>query len=137
MSYPSKDREYVIVVPNCAYRKSNHFMTSIAIKYLANKPSNIILFDETGSFLQKKPHIQHLLFIDDASYSGRQLQEFLDTNFAQLKTRRAVIHLAIPFINLDVSRFVKRFYSDVVVHPHEPMLSMRVLNKLGFYTLIK
>lgn len=134
MSYPATAREYVIVVPYNAHRKSNHFMTSIAMKYLVDKPSNIIFFHEIDGFLQKNPKIQHLLFIDDASYSGRQLKEFLDKNRTQLTSGHIVTHLAIPFISSDVCMDIKRFYPNTIVHQHESMLSMRTLGNLGFFS---
>lgn len=134
MSYPATAREFAIVVPYNACRKSNHFMTSIAMKYLVAKPSNIIFFREIDDFLQDNPTIQHLLFIDDASYSGRQVHEFLEKNRTQLTSGRIVIHLAIPFISSDVCININRFYPNVIVHQHEPMLPMKTLNNLGFFS---
>lgn len=133
MSYANADRAYIIVVPDTKGTKSNHFMTSIALKYLVKKPTKIISFNEIANYLQNKPDIKNYLFVDDASYSGRQLEEFLSKNHPLLPPN-ATIHLVIPFMRNEVHFNIYRFYPKIMVHRHEAMLSMSRLNKLGFFS---
>lgn len=133
MSYTTADREYIIVVPDTGGTKSNHFMTSIALKYLLKKPTKIISFNEIAKYLQNKPDIKSYLFVDDASYSGRQVEEFLRKNHPLLP-QNATIHLVIPFMRSEVHFNIYRHYPKTIVHRHEPMLSMRLLRNLGFFS---
>jgi hypothetical protein len=74
--------------------------------------------------------VKHVLFIDDASYSGRQLEEFLEPQCRQLP-KNALIHLAIPFMSTRARSITWYYEPKVIVHRHEVMFTMRALTQLG------
>lgn len=73
-SLPEADREYVLIVPELDRMASNHWVSGLALPFFAKKPISILYPGEIASFKKNHPELKFLVFLDDALYSGRQLE---------------------------------------------------------------
>lgn len=94
-SLPADLQDYAIIVPNSHYNKSNHWVTGLVLEYLEKKPQVILYPSEINSYKATHPNLKHLVFFDDAIYSGRQMAAVIDST--QKNTHH--ISLVLPFYN--------------------------------------
>jgi hypothetical protein len=99
MSFPPRDRGYVIIVDEP--EKSNSWMVSLGLKLLSNHPPiDVVHKDDLTSALKNK-QVRHLVLLDDASYSGKQMASTLDlqifSSIERCSTLKAM-HLVIPYL---------------------------------------
>ncbi len=117
-----KDRQKYILVVDERKNKSGPWVTALALKYLANIPHKILDFNEVKSYdPSKEGKVDHIVFIDDASYSGNQLTMFADwflqlgvvnDNFLLLQ-----MHIVIPYMS--EKSIAKLASYNFIVHEHE------------------
>lgn len=99
-SLPVNDREYAIVVPESYKIKSNHWVTGLAMPDLIKKPLSILYTNEVQAFKEKNNGLKHVVFIDDAVYSGRQLAEIV----RKIPINDVKVIVILPFYSYMISR---------------------------------
>ncbi|MBS0604368.1 MAG: hypothetical protein JSS60_04930 [Verrucomicrobia bacterium] len=117
MSLPPKDQGYVIVVDDP--EKSNSWMVSLALKLLsAHPPIDVVHRDDLSSVVKNK-NIRHLILLDDASYSGKQIASTLDLSVFSLLDyfpHVKAVHTVVPFMTSQaedkISHSISTYYSN-------------------------
>lgn len=92
-SLPKQAQEYVIIVPRESSPKSNHWVTGLAIPNLIKKPMAILYPNEIDLFILQNPNVKNMVFIDDALYSGRQMEDLITSS----KKNGINSNLLLPF----------------------------------------
>lgn len=119
MSLPVEERKYIIMIPKESKKKSNPWVTSLALKYLAIPPLDIV-YEEQNAF----PKDIKVVAFDDAAYSGRQFGQFC----SRCAYNNINIYAIIPFI----TRYAMWDLSSAVwISSHEKMLSIPDLNEFS------
>ncbi|WP_454782600.1 phosphoribosyltransferase-like protein [Legionella sp. WA2022007384] len=128
LSLPEFDRNYVLVIDGRT-DKSNLWVTKLAEKYLAIAPKEIVKMTDLVHFVPGAD-LQHLVIIDDASYSGNFFFHFLmDYNNKIMVQNNQLMnlkfHLVIPFTT-DESRLIFQKHG-ALVHTQEtlPIFSVK------------
>ncbi|MBS0651919.1 MAG: hypothetical protein JSR39_00150 [Verrucomicrobia bacterium] len=99
MSLPEGDRGYVLVVDE--REKSNSWALSLCLDKLAAHPPLNVIFKEDLSKVYQNQKVKHVVFIDDASYSGSQLKGSIDEcslHFPMMPQLKGV-HVLVPFLS--------------------------------------
>lgn len=99
MSLPEGERGYVIVVDE--REKSNRWALSLSLDKLALLPPIDVIYKEDMARVSRNPHVKHIVFLDDASYSGSQIKDGVDQcsmHFLQMPQLKAV-HILVPFLS--------------------------------------
>lgn len=100
MSLPEGDRGYVLVVDE--REKSNSWVLSLCLDKLAAHPPLNVIFKQDMSKVNQNQKVKHVVFIDDASYSGSQLKGAIDEcsqNFPMMPQLKGV-HVLVPFLSV-------------------------------------
>lgn len=101
-SLPADKRNYVLLVDS-PKDKSNPWVTKLAQQFLALPPALIMRSEELPIFYFNPPKdIDHIVFFDDASYSGNLLYKTQDTFYNTIlaknsKCTNLQLHLIVPF----------------------------------------
>ena len=74
-SLPKEKRDYILVAPN--KKGSNQWVIGLALPLLIKKPMAILHPEEIRAFKAENGSLTHMVFIDDALYSGRQMSELV------------------------------------------------------------
>ncbi|MFC3908463.1 hypothetical protein ACFORL_05160 [Legionella dresdenensis] len=124
-SLPSDQQEYVIVVPRESRAKSNHWVTGLALHYLVKKPLAILFADETKEFITKNQTIRHMVFLDDALYSGRQMEQLVS------RANQPGINsiLILPFYSKRIFYLQRSnvcFLGELMLTPHDMICDKRI-----------
>ncbi len=77
-SLPQAQRSFILVVPKSPC--SNRWVTAFGLKYLTKLPEAIVEINEVKEYIKKNPQVKHLVYMDDAIYSGRQLSGYLEAS---------------------------------------------------------
>lgn len=87
-SLPLEQANYVMVVPSIKDNrklKSNHWVCALALPLLVKKPMAVLFPQEIDAYISREARLSHLVFLDDAVYSGRQLRTIIQqTNHIHL-----------------------------------------------------
>lgn len=131
-------QEFVIVVPN---KRSNLWVTELAMKSFQKRPVDIIMMDDLSQFLKDHPQVNQVATLDDAAYSGHQLSGYLgDINSTIQKVRGSTsesgtnIHVILPYGTRSGIRRIKDAGKNVKISHHQTMLSALELSQLGVFT---
>lgn len=104
MNLPPEKRNYILLVgpwnsKNDIKTRSNGWVASLALKYLAHPPSAILNYNEEIN-LGLYPNLNRFLFVDDAAYSGTQLVHTIHDLKLDVSNRPDTqIHFVVPFVS--------------------------------------
>ncbi len=124
---PRNQRNYSIVLPLACNRTgktftnmSNLWVTLIALRFFKTSPKKIMVVNNCrreNIVDWKKENIQHVVYFDDAAYSGRQVSEMVESLKIDKKIK---MHLIIPFIGkLAKTNIEKAFTVSLQRTPHQ------------------
>ncbi len=110
-SYPPDRQKYVIV--NDAPDKSTAWVIAQAKEVLAlHPPEAIVHRSKLKEYLAGHPEVFHVVFADDAVYSGSQMALYLESVKESLKDR--LVHLAVVYATSRINRLVNaRDFDDI------------------------
>lgn len=126
-SLPVEKRNYVLLVDSRT-DKSGPWVTKLAQKFLAFPPSVIINTEELEKF-NPSIDLSHIVFFDDASYSGNLLYETQDSFYTTVlakntKCMNLHLHLIVPFTT---ERARERFSEfPTLLHTQEVIPSFKI-----------
>ncbi len=113
ISMPPENRKFIIVVPDDSQNKSNPWVTNLALKHFAIPPLDIVYAKE-----YHYPVEANVVVLDDAAYSGKQLQLLFESFNDRIKN----IYLITPFMTNTAFTNVKNYVKWI--SKHERMLSI-------------
>lgn len=107
-----QNEPYIIVVPAESSRKSNFWVASLAQKYLQDTSLTQILKDtQLPDYLAQHENIHNLVCLDDASYSGQQMEDFIqEIKNANAKYSNLKFYLIIPFMAKAAEEKLKHYW---------------------------
>lgn len=127
---PQNEQAYVILA-DLPDKSTNWVISHLHDMMSVHPPSNIISRKELRSYLETHPHVKHIVMLDDASYSGVQVFEYIsrlsfpDTSYQ--------LHVTIPYMTTAakkrISESLKRLKNKTYIHNVELMLSYDQLIK--------
>ncbi len=100
-SLPMDNQDYVFVVPD-KKGKSNQWVTGLALPHLVKKPLAILNPNEIEQFKCDNPTLQHLVYLDDGFYSGRQMRGLMGGYGRTQPTLHQI--LILPFYSKRIDR---------------------------------
>lgn len=133
MSRPSDQRDYVLLL-DARDGKSSHWVTSFALPFLDHPPTQVITWDKRQDINKR---IKHVVFIDDAIYSGNQMsaciRDFLRTKMCPEYQHflNAECHLIAPFISETGLKRLSKREVNILYHEIIPDFSIEGLNISG------
>lgn len=133
-SLPEENRNYILVLP-FRRSKSNTWITNLALKFLAKPPAKILFLDEVKEFFadHKNNAIQHILLLDDASYSGKQIRDDVLSPLRYDIPESINIHVVIPFMTKIALARIEHL-NNITIHRYERMLTIGELGHLGMFS---
>ncbi len=99
MSLPAQDRGYVIVTD--MKEKSNNWVLSLCLPQLAKLPPVDVLCKGNFKKFYDNPQIKHIVFLDDAAYSGEQMGGDIEETAQYVRYMRdfKAIHVLVPYLS--------------------------------------
>lgn len=126
-SLPKAARDYAFVVPYERHVKSNHWVLGLALPFCVKAPLAILYPHEVNLFHQDYPDLKHLVYLDDALYSGRQLANLA----SETKTNLHRVRVVPFYTQAGIRRFSSVFHHDILGEEMlTPQLLARVEDKL-------
>ena len=115
--------------------KSTNWVVSQTLDIMKTHPPQAIVPREALSkYLKEHPLVKHIIMMDDGSYSGSQVEEYL----AEMYNLKGVLtHVCIPYMTKiakeTILKMAKIKRSPIEFAPHHSMLSYEEMSGLGYF----
>ncbi|MFZ4098948.1 MAG: phosphoribosyltransferase-like protein [Chlamydiia bacterium] len=110
MSSPPEERDYIIIGGHVA--KSYNWVIALGKNVLATHPPKAILRrSEVSDYLATHKNIKHVVYLDDAAFSGTQLKD--NISHALTGDQDLRVHVAIPFMTRTAIKCLKDTIDEV------------------------
>jgi hypothetical protein len=128
---PRKERSYV-VIGDYPLKSTNWVISHLLPIMKIHPPEAVLTPYEVRAYLRKHPEIKHVVFVDDAAYSGDQAASTLYQVESALSPAHS-LHVCVPYRTRYAENRFANIGSNIVLSPGERMFSYREMSKLGFY----
>ena len=115
--------------------KSTNWVVSQTLDIMKTHPPQAIVPREALSkYLKEHPLVKHIIMMDDGSYSGSQVEDYLGSLYS---LRGVLTHVCIPYMTKVAKEVIlkiakmKRF--PIEFSPHHIMLSYEEMSGLGYF----
>jgi len=114
---PQFKEPYVLVGSSISH--SEEWMYGLALERGFPKAEGVVNEKDIQEWLKENPHVKNVVILDDAAYSGQQLERVIKATMADVD-----IHVVIPFMTQAAEQRAQNISPRVKIYKHRTIESM-------------